>query len=98
MDRMRRRVVVAALTASTFVGGAVGATVFSAASGSAKTSTTTAAPAAATTPGPGGPGVAGPGGPPPGGRFRSIETKAHEAGESKQREAQEAAGQVPTVP
>jgi hypothetical protein len=39
-----------------------------------------------------------PRGAPPGGTFRPIETKAHEAGESKQREAQEAAGKVPTVP
>ena len=34
----------------------------------------------------------------PSGAFRPIEAKAHEANESAQREAQEDAGQVPTVP
>ena len=33
-----------------------------------------------------------------GGPFRPIEAKAHEANESAQREAQEDAGQIPTVP
>jgi hypothetical protein len=33
----------------------------------------------------------------PDGRFHPNEDKAHEAGESKAREAQEAAGKVPTV-
>jgi hypothetical protein len=34
----------------------------------------------------------------PSGTFKPIETKSHEANESAQREAQEDAGQFPTVP
>jgi hypothetical protein len=70
-------------------GGALGATVLSAASSSAATGTTTTATG-------GSPGY--PGAPPNGGRFVPNENPAHEKGESAQREAQENAGQVPTVP
>jgi hypothetical protein len=76
-------------------GGAIGATVLSAASSSAATTTTTTTPSRQGPPG-GGPG---PGyGPTQGGTFHSNETAAHEKTESAQREAQESAGQVPTVP
>jgi hypothetical protein len=78
---------VALLAAGSMAGGAVGATVISAASSSAATSTTTT-PAAPTNPGPG----------QNGGRFVPNENASHEQGESKQREAQENAGQRPTVP
>jgi hypothetical protein len=68
-------------------GGAVGATVISAASSSAATTTTSTTTS---------PGVPGPG--QHGGRFVPNENPSHEHGESAQREAQENAGQVPTVP
>jgi hypothetical protein len=93
MKDLRKRATVAAVSASMLVGGAIGATVFSAGASSAAKSTTTttqdAQPAAPS-------GV--PGGPPPNGQFRPIEMAAHEKGESKAREAQEDAGKVPTIP
>jgi hypothetical protein len=72
-------------------GGAVGATVISAASSSAATTTTTPS---TSTPSPGGYGP----GSQSGGVFHSNENATHEKGESAQREAQETAGQFPTVP
>jgi hypothetical protein len=85
---LKRRGVVALIAAGSMAGGAVGATVISAASSSAATTTTTT-PAAPAGPGPGGQN---------GGTFRSNENPAHEKTESAQREAQENAGQRPTVP
>ena len=84
---LKRRGMIALLAAGSMAGGAVGATVISAASSSAATTTTT--PAAPTSPGPRGQN---------GGRFVPNENPSHEKGESAQREAQENAGQVPTVP
>jgi hypothetical protein len=85
-----RRGVIAAMVAGSMAGGALGATVLSAASSSAATTTTTASSA----PSPGGYGP----GSQSGGTFHSNENAAHEKGESAQREAQETAGQFPTVP
>jgi hypothetical protein len=87
-----RRGMIAAMVAGSMAGGAVGATVISAASSSAATTTTTPT---TTTPSPGG-GYAP--GSQSGGVFHSNENATHEKSESAQREAQETAGQVPTVP
>lgn len=87
MRAMRKAAVAAALVASTITGGAIGAAVFAGSSAGAQTSSTTTAPASGS-----GSTVA------PGGTFHSNEDPAHEAGESAAREAQEDAGQRPTVP
>ena len=87
-----RRGVIAAMVAGSMAGGALGATVISAASSSAATTTgTTNTTAAAPAP--------GESGQPPqsGGVFHSNENPSHEKTESAQREAQETAGQFPTV-
>ena len=93
MKELRKRTTVAAVSASMLIGGAIGATVFSAGASSAAKSSTAATQAAQPAPPSGAPG-----GPPPGGRFKPIETAAHEKGESAAREAQEDAGKVPTIP
>jgi hypothetical protein len=92
MHTMRGRAVAVAVAGAVLVGGAIGATAFSASSSNAASATTTTPTAA---------GNAANGGTPngaPAGRFKPNEGKGHEAGESKAREAQEDAGQVPTVP
>jgi hypothetical protein len=87
-----RRGVIAAMVAGSMAGGALGATVISAASSSAATT-------AATTPSQGAPSRDGYGpASQSGGVFHSNENASHEKGESAQREAQETAGQFPTVP
>ena len=86
-----RRGVLALLVAGSMAGGALGATVINAASSSAATTPTTPNNSA---PPPGGPGA----GPQTGGKFVPNENATHEKAESAQREAQENAGQVPTVP
>jgi hypothetical protein len=68
------------------VGGVVGAVLYGATTIAASAATT------ATTPTPAPPGTT------PSGKFVPNETAAHEATESAAREAQENAGQVPTVP
>jgi hypothetical protein len=87
MDFRRHRAFAAVIAGSLVLGGAVGAAVFGPATGSAQ-STTTSAPSASS----GGVAAA------PGRAFKPIETSSHEATESAQREGQENAGQVPTVP
>ncbi|HEX3620988.1 MAG TPA: hypothetical protein VHT97_01595 [Acidimicrobiales bacterium] len=87
MKPMRKAVVAAALVASTLTGGAIGAAVFAGSSAGAQTSST---PAPATTDN--GSATVAPG------TFHSNEDPAHEATESPAREAQEDAGQRPTVP
>ncbi len=86
MDFMRRKVALAAIAGAMLAGGAVGATAFAASSGSGTTATTPAASSNSSNPAP------------PSGTFKPIETPSHEATESAQREAQENAGQIPTVP
>jgi hypothetical protein len=86
---LRRRGTVALLVIGSMAGGAVGATALSAASSTAATTSTNSA----NPPAPGSPGAGQ-----NGGRFVPNENPAHEKGESAQREAQEKAGQVPTVP
>jgi hypothetical protein len=81
----RKAVLATAMAGSMLGGGALGVAVFGASSGSAQTtSSSTAAPAADN-------GA-------PSGTFKPNEDPTHEKGESAQREAQENAGQRPTVP
>jgi len=86
MNGVRKTVLAAAIAGSMLAGGVAGAVLYG---------TTTLAAAAATTaasPSPTAPGTA------PGGKFVPNEDPTHEKGESAAREAQENAGQVPTVP
>jgi hypothetical protein len=82
---LKRRGMAALLVTGSMAGGALGATVLSAGSSTAATTTTTTPPGA-------------PGSAPHGGKFVPNENPSHEKNESAQREAQENAGQVPTVP
>jgi hypothetical protein len=86
-----RRGLVGTLVVGSMAGGALGATVIGAVSSSAATTTTT-------TGNNGAPPAGYPGGPQNGGKFVPNENPAHEKTESAQREAQENAGQFPTVP
>ena len=83
MKLTRKALVGAALVGSTLVGGGIGAAVFAPGGASAQSTTSTTAPAASA---------------PADGKFVPNEDPAHEAGESAEREAQENAGQRPTVP
>ena len=85
MESTRKSVLVGALAGAVIAGGAVGATAFGASSNSSSSSSSGSnAPAASRLA--------------QNGVFRPLEAKAHEASESAAREAQEDAGQVPTVP
>jgi hypothetical protein len=79
---IRKTVAAAAIAGSMLIGGVAGAVLYGA---------TTLTASAASNPSPT-PGTT------QSGQFVSNETAAHEAGESAAREAQENAGQVPTVP
>jgi hypothetical protein len=82
VNRYQKTLAAAAIAGSMLTGGVVGAVLYG---------TTTLAAAAATTPTPT-PSAA------QAGKFVPNEDATHEAGESAAREAQENAGQVPTVP
>jgi uncharacterized membrane protein len=86
MNRYKRALVGAAVAGSMVVGGVAGAVIYA-----ATTITASAAgnPPVAASPSP---GTA------PSGKFVPNEDPTHEKGESAAREAQENAGQVPTVP
>jgi hypothetical protein len=87
MNPIRRILVGAAVAGSLLTGGVIGATIAGPLGASAATTTNVAATAAtAATPSAGS------------GTFVPNENATHEAGESAAREAQENAGQVPTVP
>ena len=83
MNRMRKMIVGAAMAGSLLSGGVIGAALAGPLAASAATSSTAAA---ATSPSANS------------GKFVPNEDPTHEAGESAAREAQENAGQVPTVP
>jgi hypothetical protein len=85
MNQIRRIVVGAAVAGSLLTGGVVGAAIAGPLAASAASTTSTAATTAAT------PSANS-------GKFVPNESATHEAGESAAREAQEDAGQVPTVP
>ena len=84
MNGVRKLVLAATVVGSMLVGGVGGAMLYS---------TVIAASAASPSPTPSGGGTAT-----TPGKFVPNEDPAHEAGESAAREAQENAGQVPTVP
>ncbi|MCU1461041.1 MAG: hypothetical protein JWO37_1116 [Acidimicrobiales bacterium] len=90
MGISRRGIAAVAMAGSMLAGGAVGATVFSAAPSVADTTPTTTASS--------GTSNSSTAAAPSPGTFKSNEDATHEAGESAAREAQENAGQVPTVP
>jgi len=84
MNRVRTAVTAAAIAGSMLIGGVAGAALYGVSALSAAAATTAASPT-----------------PTPGtstGKFVPNEDATHEAGESAAREAQENAGQVPTVP
>ncbi len=84
MSRIKMALAAGAVAASMFTGGVLGAALWGTSAVAASAASTTTAATAATTATPG--------------TFVPNETAAHEAGESAAREAQEDAGQVPTVP
>jgi len=79
---VRKTVAAAAIAGSMLVGGVGGAVLYSATVLTASAATPSPSPSSTTTPG----------------KFVPNEDATHEAGESAAREAQENAGQVPTVP
>jgi hypothetical protein len=86
MNPFRKAVVAFGLVGTAIAGGVLGATVFAPGASVAQTSSTTPSSGSSST------ATA------PSGTFHSNEDPTHEAGESAAREAQEDAGQVPTVP
>jgi hypothetical protein len=88
MKRITSPLMAAAIAGSMLVGGVAGAAIYAATTITASAAT---GPSAAASPSPPAPGVNG-------GKFVPNEDPAHEAKESAAREAQENAGQVPTVP
>jgi hypothetical protein len=84
MNRMRRMIVGVAMAGSLVTGGVIGATIAGPLGVSAATSSSAATTAAS-------PSTTA-------GKFVPNENATHEAGESAAREAQENAGQFPTVP
>jgi hypothetical protein len=86
MNGVRKTVAAAAITGSMLLGGVIGAVMYGATTLTAAAATTAASPA---------PTAAGTA---PSGKFVPNEDATHEAGESAAREAQENAGQMPTVP
>jgi uncharacterized membrane protein len=84
MNRIRGATTAAIVAGSMLIGGVAGAAIYAGSSivASAATPSTTQSPGTAASPG----------------TFKSNEDPAHEAGESPEREAQENAGQRPTVP
>ena len=86
MNGIRKGVIAAVAAASLAVGGVAGAVIYAATTISASAASNSSATLAAASPAP------------TTGKFVPNEDPAHEAGESAAREAQENAGQVPTVP
>lgn len=86
-----RKWILTAVVVGSMAGGAIGGTVISAATGNAANTKTVTTPSTGLGSG-SGPSVA------PSGTFKPNEDASHESGESAAREAQEDAGQFPTVP
>ena len=89
MNRFKRSLAAAAIAGSMLVGGVAGAVIYAATTITASAAASPPNVATAASPSP---GTA------PSGKFVPNEDPTHEAGESAAREAQENAGQVPTVP
>jgi len=79
---IRKSIAAAVIAGSMLVGGVTGAVLYGATTIAAQAASPSPTPATGTTPG----------------KFVPNEDPTHEAGESAAREAQENAGQVPTVP
>lgn len=94
MNRLKSAAIAAGILSSGLAGGMIGAFVTGA---NAAATTVSVAPAAATTTAATSPSAATTAAP-AAGAFKPNEDPTHEAGESAAREAQENAGQVPTVP
>jgi hypothetical protein len=90
MTRIRLALIGAGMTACLLTGGVIGATVFQVTSAAAATPSA-ASTAATASPAPNAPNGGS-------GTFKPNEDPTHEQGESAAREAQENAGQRPTVP
>lgn len=90
MNRIQKAGIAVAMVGSSLAGGAVGAALFSGGSAGAAT------PSSSTAPSPSSGGNSSDAA--PSGTFHPNENASHEATESPQREAQENAGQRPTVP
>jgi len=90
MNVKLKALVGSAILGSMIAGGVIGASLFGGAASAQTSTTTTTTPTATSTPSPGTAPAAG--------TFKSNEDPTHEAGESAAREAQENAGQMPTVP
>ena len=82
MNGIRKSVAAAAIAGSMLIGGVTGAILYGATTLTAAAASPSPSPSSSTTPG----------------TFVPNEDATHEAGESAAREAQENAGQVPTVP
>ncbi len=82
MNGIRKSVAAAAIAGSMLIGGVTGAILYGATTLTAAAASPSPSPSSSTTPG----------------KFVPNEDATHEAGESAAREAQENAGQVPTVP
>jgi hypothetical protein len=91
MNRVRKAGIAAAMVGTTLTGGAIGAALFNGGSAGAATGSSTSTPSPSSS---GGGSLSAA----PSGAFHSNENASHEATESPQREAQENAGQAPTVP
>jgi hypothetical protein len=87
MNPFRKGIIALGLVGTAIAGGVLGATVFAPGASVAQTSTSTTTASGAST-----------AATPPTGTFHPNEDATHEASESAAREAQEDAGQVPTVP
>jgi hypothetical protein len=92
MTRIRLALIGAGMTACLLTGGVIGATVFQVTSAAAATPSAASAAATAS------PAPNAPNGGSGSGTFKPNEDPTHEQGESAAREAQENAGQRPTVP
>jgi len=87
MNRVRMAIAAGAMAASMITGGVIGAALWGTSAVAASAATTPTATASPST-----------GAAPAAGTFKPNEDATHEAGESAAREAQEDAGQVPTIP
>ncbi len=90
MNPIRKGLIAVALVGSTLTGGALGAVLVNGSASAATTGSSTTAPVDSSSSG----STANR----PSGRFTPHEDATHEASESPAREAQEDAGQFPTVP
>ena len=86
MNRIKVALAAGAVAVSMVTGGVIGAALWGTSAVAASAATTATTLAASASPAPAG------------GAFRPNEDATHEAGESAAREAQEDAGQVPTIP